>query len=156
MRGTILLHALASAPLFAAAQATAMTGPFTIFFDAGSSRITRQHAGILDNFLAVIRHHPDNLTVVIEAGADRVGTPESNRRLSCARGRAVARYLVEHGVRSARIEVHGYGEDRPLADGPDESADPQNRYVAMFEREDPLYSPEDRDNAPPAVDRTRC
>jgi Outer membrane protein and related peptidoglycan-associated (lipo)proteins len=39
----------------------------------------------------------------------------------------VKRYLVDHGIADARIETISYGEERPVAQGSDESAYAQNR-----------------------------
>jgi peptidoglycan-associated lipoprotein len=39
----------------------------------------------------------------------------------------VKRYLVEHGIADARVETVSYGEERPVAQGSDESAWAQNR-----------------------------
>ena len=54
--------------------------------------------------------------VLVCAHTDTVGTREMNLTLSLRRARAVARFLVERGVRPQRVTVRGQGPDEPLAD----------------------------------------
>ncbi|MBW3551024.1 MAG: OmpA family protein, partial [Proteobacteria bacterium] len=52
---------------------------------------------------------------------------EYNLALGQRRGATVKRYLMERGVAGGRLEVVSYGEERPAAEGDDESAYSQNR-----------------------------
>ena len=63
----------------------------------------------------------------IEGHTDSSGARATNVTLSQRRAQAVADYLVSQGVAQGRIEVQGYGFDRPL---PGRSASSsQNRRV---------------------------
>ena len=55
---------------------------------------------------------------VIEGHTDSSGGRALNLSLSQRRAQAVADYLVRQGVASGRLEVRGYGPDRPLPGRP--------------------------------------
>jgi outer membrane protein OmpA-like peptidoglycan-associated protein len=57
--------------------------------------------------------------VLVAGHADRPGPRDLNQRLSEQRARAVAAVLVGAGIPQGRIEVRGYGEEQPSADGRD-------------------------------------
>jgi hypothetical protein len=115
-----------------ATPAAARPGPFMIHFENGSSVLSPIGAAILDNFVSSFRHSPDGLLVVLEGRADRVGTQEANRRLSCERVRVVERYLVSRGIHPGRTILYGYGEKRPLVETADEVPEAQNRNVTIL------------------------
>ena len=52
--------------------------------------------------------------IAIDGHTNAVGDRAYNQRLSQARADALAEYLVKAGVDRSRLEVHGYGFDRPL------------------------------------------
>ncbi len=58
---------------------------------------------------------------------DERGSDEYNLALGQRRAAAVKAYLVQHGIAESRIETVSYGEERPIAQGSDESAFAQNR-----------------------------
>ena len=58
---------------------------------------------------------------------DERGSDEYNLALGQRRAAAVKAYLVQHGIPETRIETVSYGEERPIAQGSDESAFLQNR-----------------------------
>ena len=68
-----------------------------------------------------------NMRFRIEGHTDGVGSHASNVALSRRRAQSVADFLVSMGVPRSRIEVQGYGPDRPLAGTSRNS--PQNRRV---------------------------
>lgn len=129
MRGSKLLSALFLLASATAAQATSV-GPFLIFFDTGSSRVTPPAAQILDNTAMAMRQFPEAF-LVVGGHADRTGSPDANRRLSCARAMAVRAYLIAKGISAARLIATGYGSDRPLVETGEGVAEPQNRSVEM-------------------------
>lgn len=75
--------------------------------------------------------------IVLRGHTDSVGHDEANLRVSRRRAEAVAAWLQEHGVASARIEIVALGEQRPVApnalpDGaPDEAGRARNRRVTV-------------------------
>ncbi|MAO82852.1 MAG: cell envelope biogenesis protein OmpA [Myxococcales bacterium] len=75
----------------------------------------------------------DSAEIRILGHADERGTEEYNLHLGERRARAVKRYLVNLGVPDSKLPVVSYGENRPIADGQDESSWAKNRR-AEFER----------------------
>jgi outer membrane protein OmpA-like peptidoglycan-associated protein len=71
---------------------------------------------VLDQVVALLRLR-STLRIRIEAHDDASLPDEHGLRLSDARAKSVARYLVEHGVAVDRIESRGFGDTRPLTPG---------------------------------------
>ena len=65
--------------------------------------------------------------LLIEGHCDERGTEEYNRALGERRALALREALAKLGVSPDRIRTISYGEDRPVAQGHDESAWKQNR-----------------------------
>lgn len=65
--------------------------------------------------------------VRVEGNCDERGTEEYNRSLGERRALAVREELIRLGIEPSRVDTLSYGEDRPAADGHDESAWKQNR-----------------------------
>lgn len=63
----------------------------------------------------------------IEGHCDERGSAEYNLALGDRRARAVRDYLISLGVDPAALSTLSYGEERPFAEGHDESAWSQNR-----------------------------
>jgi peptidoglycan-associated lipoprotein len=68
-------------------------------------------------------------TLVLEGHCDERGTPEYNLALGQRRADAVVAYLKDLGVTTGSIQTVSYGEERPFAQGHDESSWSQNRRV---------------------------
>jgi peptidoglycan-associated lipoprotein len=67
------------------------------------------------------------LRVMVEGHCDERGTVEYNLALGQRRADAARGYLVNLGVDGGRLSTISYGEERPFAEGHDESAWSQNR-----------------------------
>lgn len=75
--------------------------------------IRPEDVGVLDANAEALKSHP-NWLVLIEGHADERGTTEYNVTLGDRRARASMNYLISRGVRSSRISIISYGEERPL------------------------------------------
>jgi outer membrane protein OmpA-like peptidoglycan-associated protein len=111
---TLLVH-LDSDTLFAPDSATLDTGGRTALAAA---------AGIIND--------GHTTAVVVQGHTDSVGTGEHNRALSERRARAVAGYLIGHGVDPARVTSVGLGETQPLASNATAPGRRQNRRVDIL------------------------
>ena len=97
-----------------------------IHFDYDRSDITDEARGILDAKVPVLNANP-GLRIRVAGHTDARGSDEYNLALGQRRAAAAKRYLTQRGVDASRIDVISYGEERPAAQGDDESAYSQNR-----------------------------
>ncbi|MDQ6438119.1 OmpA family protein [Mesorhizobium sp. LHD-90] len=99
-----------------------------IYFRRGSARLDPESRPVLATVLDVVAKCP-NLKVEISGHTDADGSVEENRTLSLRRATAVAGYIQDAGVPSARIATAGYGEDRPIAANDSEKNKALNRRI---------------------------
>ena len=97
-----------------------------VLFGLGSADLTPQAERILGEIAPVLADTDYDFTV--EGHTDDLpihsGTYPSNWELSSARASAVARFLINGGVRKDRIRVLGLADTRPLAPNRDADGDP--------------------------------
>ncbi len=84
-----------------------------IYFDLGKAAIRKDAAIELDKVVAVMKEYP---AMIIELGAhtDCRGSAAQNLKLSGARAKASAEYIVKQGIDKSRISGKGYGESKLL------------------------------------------
>jgi peptidoglycan-associated lipoprotein len=104
----------------------AIIGLRDIHFEFDRYTIRPDQAPILDANAEWLKENPRAL-LLIEGHADERGTNEYNLALGDRRARAAMSYLVAQGVRSNRISVISYGEDRPVCRESSEDCWSQNR-----------------------------
>jgi peptidoglycan-associated lipoprotein len=97
-----------------------------IYFDFDKAEITDQARATLDAKLPVLTANP-GMRIRVAGNTDSRGSDEYNLALGQRRAAAAKHYLVLQGIDASRIEVISYGEERPVAQGEDESAYSQNR-----------------------------
>lgn len=98
-----------------------------IFFDFDKSTLKEESFAELNR---LIRFMKQNGRVAIELAGhtDSKGSRAYNLKLSDARAKAVANYLIEKGeINAARITWKGYGPDKPIADNATEEGRAKNR-----------------------------
>jgi outer membrane protein OmpA-like peptidoglycan-associated protein len=81
-------------------------------FGGGSATLSARVKSRLNNDAKWLAANPDK-SITVEGHASQVGSAEVNQALSEERANAVKDYLVEQGVDGSRIQVIGYGFDRP-------------------------------------------
>jgi peptidoglycan-associated lipoprotein len=111
------------AAVVAAARNTLMA---KIFFDFDKSDLTDQDKATLDAKVPILNANP-GIRIRVEGNTDRRGSDEYNLALGQRRAAAAKRYLTEHGIDAARIDIISYGSERPVAEGDTEEAYAQNR-----------------------------
>jgi peptidoglycan-associated lipoprotein len=97
-----------------------------VFFDYDKSDITDQGKAILDAKVPILNANP-GIRIRVEGNCDRRGSDEYNLALGQRRAAAAKRYLTDHGIDAARIDIISYGAERPVAEGDAEDAYSQNR-----------------------------
>jgi peptidoglycan-associated lipoprotein len=97
-----------------------------IHFDYDQSDLRADDRALLDAKVPILQANP-NVKIRVAGHTDERGSDEYNLALGQRRAATVKRYLVDHGIADARIETISYGEERPVAQGSDETAYAQNR-----------------------------
>lgn len=96
------------------------------FFDTDKADLRDETRTTLAANAAWMKAHP-TVKLTIEGHCDERNTGEYNLALGWRRAGAAKAYLVSLGVDADRIATISYGEERPFAQGHDESAWSQNR-----------------------------
>jgi len=84
-----------------------------IYFDLDKDTIKPKSKPVLDRAVSVLNEF-STIRIEISGHTDSTGSVAYNKDLSGRRAASVKRYLVEHGVDSARIETRGAGPDEPV------------------------------------------
>ena len=95
-----------------------------IYFNSGSATLDTASHPLLETLADVVARCPD-LQVEVAGHTDSDGSATTNKRLSEARARAVAGFLVNAGIEGDRLIARGYGETVPVV--PNTSAENKRR-----------------------------
>lgn len=82
----------------------------------------------LDQLVATLKQFPQ-IVIEVSGHSDNQGSRELNIRLSEERAEKVKDYLVQNGIESKRINVKGYGPDKPISPNDTEEHRRLNRRV---------------------------
>lgn len=110
------------------ASANAKPNPLSnnsVYFELDSNDVSPDYQGMLANHAEYINSVQAHVRV--EGNTDERGSPEYNLALGQRRANAVAKVLTTLGVDKALIEAVSFGEEKPRAEGHDESAWAVNR-----------------------------
>ena len=113
-----------------AAQASRM---YLIFFDFDSAALTPRARDIVAEAVRNSARIP-HTRIEVSGNADRAGDPAYNQRLSQARAEAVAAEMGRWGVPRSAMDIHSYGDTRPLVPTAVGVREPQNRRVEIVYR----------------------
>jgi peptidoglycan-associated lipoprotein len=101
-----------------------------VYFDFDKSTIRADFVDTLRAHAAFLSSNPE-LKVSVEGHCDERGSREYNIGLGERRANAVLTFLAAEGVDASQVSTISYGEERPAADGHDESAWSQNRRAVL-------------------------
>ncbi len=117
-------------PMMAKTKMMAIPGPFIVYFDFNSAKVTVAANGVIDHAAAAAKKM--NLSQVLISGhADRSGATKYNTVLSKTRVDAVALALIAAGVSASAISKSIFGEDKPLVQTDDGKREWRNRRVEI-------------------------
>ncbi|MDZ4315581.1 MAG: OmpA family protein [Azonexus sp.] len=106
-----------------------------VLFATDQAQLNPAGLGTVQKLAQVLQQNSQR-TVLIEGFTDSTGSGAHNQALSERRAAAVQLGLLEQGIASHRIAIHGYGEAHPVA-GNDSTAGRQlNRRVEIILSED--------------------
>jgi len=97
-----------------------------IYFDLDSDALTDAARASLDAKLPILTANP-SLQIRIAGHADERGSDEYNLALGQRRAATTKRYLQQRGIAENRMEVVGFGEERPVCTERDETCWSRNR-----------------------------
>jgi outer membrane protein OmpA-like peptidoglycan-associated protein len=86
-----------------------------LFYDFDKSNIRPDAAKILDGLVGYLKQFP-SVTIDLSSHTDSRGSDAYNLALSEKRAESARKYLMDHGIASQRVTVHGYGETRLVND----------------------------------------
>jgi peptidoglycan-associated lipoprotein len=115
---------IAAAEAYAREARAALTA--AVHFDFDQSDLRSEDRTILDAKVPILQSNT-GVMLTIQGHTDERGSDEYNLALGQRRAATVKRYLVDHGIADSRLQTITYGEERPVAQGSDESAWAQNR-----------------------------
>ena len=120
--------AAAAAARDAASAAEALRATLTamVHFDYDQSDLRPEDRAVLDAKVPILTANP-TVMIRVAGHTDERGSDEYNLALGQRRASSVKAYLVQHGVAESRVQTISYGEERPMAQGTDDSAYAQNR-----------------------------
>ena len=99
-----------------------------VLFAVNDTVVLPQSYNELHRLIRLLEDNPD-ATIELRGHTDNQGTALYNQRLSEARARAVARYLIGHGVDRRRITVRGFGKNLPIDSNDTPEGRSRNRRV---------------------------
>ncbi|MGL6269941.1 MAG: OmpA family protein, partial [Chitinophagaceae bacterium] len=99
-----------------------------VFFDFDKATLREESFVELDRVVKLLN---DNPTIEIDMGAhtDNKGSDDYNMKLSSSRAKSVMDYILSKGIAENRIQSHGYGETKPVADNDTDENRQLNRRV---------------------------
>lgn len=97
-----------------------------IYFDLDKADLTDQAKALLDAKIPILNAN-QTLQIRIAGNCDARGSDEYNLALGQRRAAQAKRYLTDHGVSGARIDLISYGKERPAVEGDSEDAYSKNR-----------------------------
>ncbi len=102
-----------------------------IQFEADSARLMAQEKEKILRIAALLERYPDK-ELLISGHTALAGTAAARQKLSEERADAVARFLVENGVRSEyNVYTRGFGAEKPLVPNTSEDNRARNRRVEI-------------------------
>ncbi|HSI05838.1 MAG TPA: OmpA family protein, partial [Myxococcota bacterium] len=112
-----------------------------IFFQTGKDKILSKSYPVLQAVVNAMVLHPDIKRISVEGHTDNKGKPDKNQDLSERRAKAAMKWLIDHGIAAERLESHGFGQDKPIADNATEDGRSANRRVEFRIIEEPATAP---------------
>ena len=104
--------------------------PESVTFRTGSSVVDPGFRPALRTVASSLRRHPES-SIRVVGHTDNVGSAALNNQLSQDRAMAVARVLMEDGIRGNRIAVSGRGFNEPIASNNSAAGRAENRRVEI-------------------------
>ena len=101
-----------------------------LYFQADSTDITEKSKPVLDEIFEFLNSNPD---IIVEIGGHTNNIPSTEYcdKLSTARAKNVAEYLIRRGIDKSRVSFKGYGKRKPIASNSTGAGRKRNQRVEM-------------------------
>jgi outer membrane protein OmpA-like peptidoglycan-associated protein/formylmethanofuran dehydrogenase subunit D len=110
--------------------ADAEAGGKSTYFGFDKSYVTPEGKDLIEALAERLKGKKYNITV--QGHTDSIGTREYNQKLSERRAEAVRRELISKGLDATKIDIAGFGEDKPIADNSTPQGRAKNRRAVIF------------------------
>ena len=107
--------------------------PIYFNFSSNSSQISQESEKFIQEIIFLLKLAP-KLIISIEGHTDNEGIALDNKSLSLERAKAVRDKLILLGVASERLQVVGWGQEKPLKDNSTEEGRSKNRRVELVKK----------------------
>ncbi len=101
-----------------------------VLFEFNKSILMKESFPILNPVVSTMKANP-SLNIELAGHTDNIGGKEYNQRLSEARAKAVADYLISKDIDKGRIMYKGYGLEKPIADNKTDAGRAKNRRTEL-------------------------
>ncbi len=85
-----------------------------VYFDSDKFNIDTEDAAVLDEWVLYLKRNP-KVRIRVIGHTDSDNTDSYNQKLSMRRSNAVSSYLQSKGIEASRLDVQGFGEDKPIS-----------------------------------------
>ena len=103
---------------------------YGINFDIGKAIVKAESFPVIEQLTTYLKDHPQ-MRVMIEGHTDNTGKDEMNLSLSDRRAQSIKAEIVKRGIDAGRMETHGFGSSKPVADNKTAAGRTQNRRVTI-------------------------
>lgn len=100
-----------------------------VHFATGSAQILADSFPMLQEIVSLLNANPSIKRLSIEGHTDNRGNAEMNKTLSQNRANSVMNHMIGKGIAAGRLEAHGYGLEKPIADNNTDDGRATNRRV---------------------------
>jgi OOP family OmpA-OmpF porin len=123
-----------------------------VHFATASTTILPDSFPMLQEIANLLKANPSIHRMSIEGHTDNRGAAEMNMTLSQGRANSVMTWLDQHGIEANRLEAHGYGLTKPIADNNTDAGRLTNRRVEfkILEEGDTKAAPKPSGEKPPS------
>lgn len=101
-----------------------------VLFDFNKSTLKPESESTLERVGDLMTSRP-TLRLEVQGHTDAIGSDAYNQKLSEARARSVASWLIQRGIAANRLTTLGYGKSRPIADNSTDEGRAKNRRVEI-------------------------
>ncbi|MDR1698477.1 MAG: OmpA family protein [Prevotellaceae bacterium] len=102
-----------------------------VFFDFDKHTLKKESIGELKRLIRFMKQN-SSVSIELAGHTDIIGSYEYNMKLSEARAKEVADYLIKGGILEHRLSYHGYGPDLPIDTNDTDEGRAQNRRTEII------------------------